>query len=76
MQNFGQIMPREREVVFRFINVIARSKATRQSIVPHKERMDCFAGARNDVEKGGANAITFLPPVKPGDDSFPPGEGK
>jgi hypothetical protein len=41
MKNFGQIMPREGEVLFRFINVIASE--AKQSIVPHKERMDCFA---------------------------------
>ena len=41
MQNFGQIMPREREPMSHA--VIARSEATRQSIYPHKERMDFFA---------------------------------
>jgi hypothetical protein len=34
-------MPREREVVFRAINIIASE--AKQSIVLHKERMDCFA---------------------------------
>src|SRR5882724_3682111 len=41
MQNFGRDAPREYERMSN--HVIARSVATRQSIVPHKERMDCFA---------------------------------
>jgi hypothetical protein len=41
MQNFGRTAPRECEIVFRFISVIA--SAAKQTIVPHKERMDCFA---------------------------------
>jgi hypothetical protein len=39
MQNFGRYAPRERERMSH--NVIA--SAAKQSIVPHKERMDCFA---------------------------------
>jgi hypothetical protein len=31
--------------------VIARSEATKQSMSPRKERMDCFAFARNDDPK-------------------------
>jgi hypothetical protein len=38
MQNFGQIMPRDRETVS---SVIASE--AKQSIVPQQERMDCFA---------------------------------
>ena len=43
MKNLGQIMPRECEIVFRSINVIARSEATRQSILSLRGKMDCFA---------------------------------
>src|SRR5882724_290322 len=43
MQNFGQIMPRGCEGMFRSINVIARSEATRQSILSSRGSMDCFA---------------------------------
>jgi hypothetical protein len=55
MQNFGRIAPREREVVFvtavsrereggfKSNNIIARSAATKQSILPCCGAMDCFA---------------------------------
>ena len=40
MQNFGRIAPRECERVFA---VIARSEATKQSMLPLRGAMDCFA---------------------------------
>ena len=50
MQNLGQIMPRERgRMPIRVIACNKReafvqgSEATRQSIAPRKERLDCFA---------------------------------
>jgi hypothetical protein len=52
----GRFAPRECEVVFRPINVIARSEATKQSIARRKERMDCFASlamTENLPEAGG-----------------------
>ncbi len=52
MQNFGQVVPREREGVFKTINVIARSEATRQSVSPHKEG-GLLRYARNDVDRPG-----------------------
>jgi hypothetical protein len=43
LQNSGRIAPRDREVVFRTISVIARSEATKQSSYPLCREMDCFA---------------------------------
>jgi hypothetical protein len=43
MQNSGRIAPRESEVVSMPIHVIARSEATRQSILSFRGEMDCFA---------------------------------
>jgi len=60
-QNFGRDAPRECEVVFRPINIIARSVATKQSILPCCRAMDCFAGARNDAEKAALPQFSPFP---------------
>ena len=47
MQNFGRWASRERIGVFRLIHVIARSEATRQSILLHEERTGLLRFACN-----------------------------
>jgi hypothetical protein len=50
LARLGQIMPRDREAVSRSNHVIARSEATKQSILSLRRSMDCFASL----------AMTFL----------------
>src|SRR5882757_10587217 len=66
--------PRERETVFsRHCEPTGRANArpmtgsAKQSISPRKERMDCFAGARNDVDIAGS-----LRPDQPQNAVYPP----
>src|SRR4051794_32659762 len=65
--NLGQIRPRECELIS--INVIASE--AKQSIVPRKERMDCFVASapRNDadgrlkIESGFLTTPRIFPPA-------------
>jgi hypothetical protein len=63
LQNSGRIAPREQERMFRPIDVIARSEATRQSILLRKERMDCFASLAMTV--AGAHHPAQPVPAQP-----------
>jgi hypothetical protein len=71
MQNFGQLMPREGEAVFRPIQVIACNKrkafvqgseAARQSILLREGRTGLLRFARNDGRfLGGSRPPTTIP---------------
>src|SRR6266568_5125324 len=48
MQSLGRFASRGRSRIRNYISVIARSEATKQSILPLRGAMDCVACARND----------------------------